>query len=75
MTLRQAQVWKVANGYIRIVRLERLAVDYKTMPLLSSNEGTHRRATKKEFCRLLKGAAATLVDPQAVAAAGAWPKL
>jgi hypothetical protein len=58
--LKQAQIWQVAGGYLRIVRLERLAVEYKSMPKLTGNEGTHHHATKKEFCRLLKGA--TLVE-------------
>lgn len=56
MKLKQAQVWKVADGFVRIVHLDRLVVDYKAMPSLSAFDGTHHRATKKEFCRLIKGA-------------------
>jgi hypothetical protein len=60
MKLRQNQVWKQGEQYIRIVDLERLSVDYKTMPGLTSKEGEHHQVTKKEFCRLLKGAVLVL---------------
>ena len=65
MILQQNQVWKQGDQYLRIVRLERLRVEYKTMKDLSSREGTHERATKKEFCRLLKGAV-LLPPPEAL---------
>jgi hypothetical protein len=52
--LRQAQVWKVGTEYFRIVRLERLEVEYKSTPTLTAAKGSHRRSSKKEFCRLLK---------------------
>ena len=64
MKLKQAQVWKLSDGFVRIVHLDRLAVDYKLMPTLSGSEGTHHHSTKKEFCRLLKGA--TLLAPETV---------
>lgn len=60
MKLKQAQVWKLGDGIVRIIRIERLAVEYKAMTTLAGADGTHRRSTKKEFCRLLKGA--TLVE-------------
>ncbi len=60
MKLRQGQIWKTGEGFLRIVRLERLAVGYKAMSTLDGADGEHRDATKKEFCRLLKGA--ELVD-------------
>ena len=56
MRLRQGQIWKTDDAYIRIVRLERLEVGYKAMPDLSGSAGTHHDVTKKEFCRLIKGA-------------------
>ena len=56
MKLRQGQLWRQGDEFIRIVRLERLQVDYKTMLQPTSREGATHRATKKEFCRLLKGA-------------------
>ncbi len=56
MKLKQSQIWKQGDQYFRIVRLERLAVEYKAMPGLNTKKGTHHEVTKKEFCRLLKGA-------------------
>ena len=56
MKLRQAQVWKKDGQYIRIVRLERLEVEYKSLPSLASKSGTCVVTSKKDFCRLLKGA-------------------
>ena len=56
MKLCQGQLWKQGAEYIRIVRLARLEVDYKTMPQPTSKDGTIVHTTKKEFCRLLKGA-------------------
>lgn len=55
LRLRQGQVWKGTDEFVRIVQLERLEVKYKTMPDLSSGKGEHRTGTKKEFCRLIKG--------------------
>ncbi len=56
MKLRQGQVWQQGDHYLRIVRLERLEVQYKTMNDPTSREGTHHHVSKKEFCRLLKNA-------------------
>ena len=56
MKLCQGQVWKQGREYIRIVRLERLEVEYKSMPNLGNKEGTKIVTSKKDFCRLLKGA-------------------
>ena len=42
--------------FIRITRLERFEVAYKTMADLSTKEGEHHVLTKKEFCRLIRGA-------------------
>lgn len=55
LKLRQGQIWIHGGEFIRIVQLERLEVGYKTFPSLDSVEGKHQRATKKAFCRLLKG--------------------
>lgn len=60
MKLCQGQLWKQEGEYIRIVRLERLEVEYKSMPALESREGTIHVATKKNFCRLIRKA--VLVD-------------
>ena len=56
MKLQQGQVWKQEHHYLRIVKLERLAVEYKAMADLETKEGTLHQVTKKEFCRLLKTA-------------------
>lgn len=56
LKLQQSQVWKLENVHFRVVRVERLAVDYKQQPSPNSKKGTHHHVTKKEFCRLIKGA-------------------
>jgi hypothetical protein len=56
LRLRQGQVWKLGDEFIRIVDLERLEVGYKLMKNLESGEGSHHRISKKDFCRLLKTA-------------------
>ena len=61
MKLEQGQVWKRESDYLRIVRWERLAIEYKQMTDLRTKEGTSHEVTKKEFCRLIKNA--TLLDP------------
>lgn len=52
----QGQVWKKDGQYLRIVRLGRLAVEYKSMTSLTTKEGARQVTSKKDFCRLLKGA-------------------
>jgi len=56
MKLAQAQVWKKEKEFIRIVRLERLEVEYKSMTSLAGKDGAKHVTSKKDFCRLLKGA-------------------
>ena len=56
MKLCQGQVWKQGGEYIRIVRLERLEVEYKSMTSLAGKAGTKIVTSKKDFCRLLKSA-------------------
>ena len=46
MTLQQNQGWLQGNEYIRIVRVDRAGVEYKTLKLLSSRAGFHRHASK-----------------------------
>jgi hypothetical protein len=53
----QGQVWKQGEEYFRIVRLERLEVEYKSTTTSVATKGTHHTVSKKEFCRLLKNAA------------------
>jgi hypothetical protein len=62
MKLCQGQVWKSGKEYIRIVKLARLAVEYKSLPNLGNKEGTLHQTSKKDFCRLLHGA--HLLAPQ-----------
>ena len=54
--LAQNQVWKQGDEYLRIVRLERLEVQYKAVRNLLSGEGSHHHVSKKDFSRLIKGA-------------------
>ena len=56
MKLTQGQVWKKGGEYLRVVRVTRAEVEYKSMTSPVTKDGTHLRATKKEFCRLLKNA-------------------
>jgi len=56
MKLYQGQLWKHGKEFIRIVRLERLEVEYKSLASLASKEGTKHVTSKKDFCRLLKQA-------------------
>ena len=60
MRLKQGQVWKNDTTYLRIVQLERLSVDFKIMQDAFTKDGTHKQLSKKEFCRLIKGA--TLIE-------------
>jgi hypothetical protein len=54
--LAQNQLWKQGDRYLRIVVWERLAIRYKETDSPDAAEGTIHDVTKKEFCRLLKGA-------------------
>jgi hypothetical protein len=54
--LAQNQLWKQGDRYFRIVVWERLAIRYKETDSPDAAEGTLHDVTKKEFCRLIKGA-------------------
>lgn len=56
LRLQQGQVWQLGDQFIRITRLERLAVEYKSAPSPAAKGGKVLQATKKEFCRLIKTA-------------------
>lgn len=56
MKLSQGQVWKCDAVFIRIVMLKRLEVGYKSFLDLKHREGKHITTSKKDFCRMLKGA-------------------
>lgn len=68
MKLEQGQIWKKGDEYLRIVEWARLSIEYKVMKDPATKEGTVHRATKKEFCRLLKGAVLLVPEklPEAV---------
>jgi len=71
LKLQQGQIWKHGDEFIRIVQLARLEVGYKVVRNLKTGEGTHRHASKKDFCRLLKSA--TLLAPKPAANAALSP--
>jgi hypothetical protein len=56
MKLQQGQIWKCGEEFVRIVYLERLEVGYMSRKSLGSSTGKKQRTSKKEFCRMLKGA-------------------
>lgn len=56
MRLAQNQVYRLGEQYVRIVQLERSEVQYKLVTSLLTRTGDHHRVSKKEFCRLIKGA-------------------
>ena len=56
MKLQQGQIWNRGGEFLRIVELQRLEVEYKSLLDPTSRDGTHHRISKKEFCRLIKGA-------------------
>ena len=60
--LQQDQVWKRGDEFLRIVHLERLEVEYKSVKSLTTREGTRHHVSKKEFCRLLKTASLMTVE-------------
>jgi hypothetical protein len=61
MKLQQGQVWRCGEEFVRIVHLERLEVGYKSASDPKFTDGKHLHTSKKDFCRLLKGA--TLIAP------------
>lgn len=62
MKLEQGQIWKQGDEYFRIVEWSRLNIVYKAIKDLATKEGTRHQVTKKEFCRLIKGA--VLLTPE-----------
>ncbi len=56
MILAQNQLWQQGEKLFRIVQLERLSVEYKELDMKDPEIGTHHQVSKKEFCRLIKGA-------------------
>ncbi len=56
LKLQQGQVWQLGDTFLRIVKLERLAVEYKSTTGPALKGGQSHQVTKKEFCRLIKTA-------------------
>jgi hypothetical protein len=67
MKLEQGQIWKKGDKYLLITTWARLDIEYKEMTDLETREGTIQEASKKEFCRLLKGAELYQPEPKEVA--------
>jgi hypothetical protein len=65
MKLEQGQIWKKGDEYLRIVEWARLSIEYKRMKDPLTKEGTLHKVTKKEFCRLLKGAELVVLEKPA----------
>lgn len=60
MKLEQGQVWNKGKNYYRITEWARMFIQYKQTQNLDRKEGEVIEVSKKEFCRLIKGA--TLCD-------------
>lgn len=56
LQLAQNQLWKQGDRYFRIVVWERLAIQYKELASPDASEGSVHDVSKKEFCKLIKGA-------------------
>ena len=61
MRIYQDEIYQKGAKYLRIVRLDRYEVEFKTMEANPKGEGAVAVLPKKEFCRLLKGM--TLMEP------------
>jgi hypothetical protein len=65
MKLQQNQLWQKGDEYFRIVHRDRLTVVYKTFKNpVGARGAAQKNATKKEFCRLIKGAVLLDAPPQ-----------
>ena len=56
MKLQQGQIWKRGEHFFRIDKWARLSIEYRSMKDPASSDGTRHLVTKKEFCRLIRGA-------------------
>jgi hypothetical protein len=77
LKLQQGQVWKCGDVYVRIVHLARLEVGYKSASNRQFSDGKHHHTSKKDFCRLLKGATliASAADKTLTAASADGPNV
>ena len=65
MKLQQGQIWQTAEAMLIITKWERMTIRYKTVKELVTREGEQFDVSKKEFCRLIKGA--HLLTPEEIA--------
>ena len=56
MKLKQGQVWKQGNRFYRITEWSRMTIKYKLAFTQHAPEEPVEEVSKKEFCRLIKGA-------------------
>jgi hypothetical protein len=75
MKLEQGQIWKQGDNYLRIVEWGRMHIEYKIMKDPATKEGSFHQVTKKEFCRMLKGAVLQKLEKPTAAAAELSPVL
>ena len=61
MRIYQDEIYQKGEKYIRILRLDRYEVEFKTTTGDPKGEGEVATRVKKEFCRMLKGM--TLLPP------------
>lgn len=68
MKLEQGQIWQQGDDFLRIVKWARTEITYKAMQDPLAKAGELHTVTKKEFCRLVKGAQLLTTKPAAPAA-------
>ena len=56
MKLEQGQIWSQRHTHYRVVERSRLSVTYKEIADIRTFEGELHVVSKKEFCKLIKGA-------------------
>ena len=56
MRLKQGQVWVKKNKFFRITEWTRMSIKYKMSFSHNGAEEETEKVSKKEFCRLIKGA-------------------
>lgn len=54
--LKQGQIWKKESRFYRITEWSRASIKYKVSQSPGYTESSVTEVTKKEFCRLIKGA-------------------
>ena len=57
------QMWQVGSGFIRVVKVGKLLVEYKVMQDLDHKVAPLSLISQKDFCVLLKAKKASLLPP------------